>query len=192
MWLVVTQWQGKKKRACKNNVPPPSKANKPPSQSKQRKKKEQEAVKSKTEKQLRHANKNEEGGTSVRDEEFNDKFSAVLQYGGEFVFLNDGRTIYRGGMSSLVSELRLEEFTLDSIIRKDDDCYNFAAYNCANRIDGELFIEHDVVDMGATVRLPRCVNEVGEMEGSDEDEVEGLGDSEDERATALVDGFDVL
>ncbi|XP_058749183.1 uncharacterized protein LOC131622170 [Vicia villosa] len=192
---------GKKKRACKNKVPPPSKANKPPSQSKHRKKKEQEPVKSKKEKQVRHANKNEEGGTSVRDEEFNDKFSAVLQYGGEFVFLNDGRTIYRGGMSSLVSELRLEEFTLDSIhrlvmgwgyregtyriwtlireicedyfqIRKDDDCYDFAAYNCANRIDGELFIEHDVVDMEATVRLPRCVNEVGEMEGSDEDEKE--------------------
>ncbi|XP_058781430.1 uncharacterized protein LOC131655613 [Vicia villosa] len=210
---------GKKKRVCKKKAPPPSKATKPPSQSKQRKKKEQEAVKPKTEKQVRHANKNEEGGTSVRDEEFNDEFSAVIQYGGEFVFLNDGRTIYRGGMSSLVSGLRLEEFTLDSIhrlvmgwgyregtyriwtlireiyedyfqIRKDDDCYDFATYNCVNRIDGELFIEHDVVDIGATVRLPRCVNEVGEMEGSDEEEVEGLGDSEDERATALVDGFE--
>src|ERR1044072_7405599 len=149
----------------------------------------------------------------------NDKFNAVLQYGGEFVLLNDGAMIYRGGMSSLVSELRLDDFSMGSIhslltgwgykegtyrvwtlnreiddnyfqIRMDEDCYDFAAYSCATQTDGVLFREHNVAVMGARVRLPRCVNEVSQMEGSDEDDVEGLGDSEDDRATALVDGFE--
>ncbi|XP_058726497.1 uncharacterized protein LOC131597850 [Vicia villosa] len=197
---------GKKKRASKKALPP-SKPSENPSKSKQGKKTKKDAE------------KHEEDGTSVHDDQSNDMFKAVTQFGGEFVLLNNGDTIYRGGLSSLVSELRLEEFTMDSIhrlvmgwgyregtyriwtlireisedyfqIRKDEDCYDFAAYSCANLIDGELFIEHDVDDLGASVTSPRCVNEVVEMEGSDEDVVEGLGDSEDERATAILDGFE--
>ncbi|XP_058769018.1 uncharacterized protein LOC131642868 [Vicia villosa] len=152
---------GKKKRASKK-VSPPSKPSEKLSKSKQGKKMKKDAEKHK------------EDGTSVHGDQSNDMFNAVIQYGGEFVLLNNGDKIYRGGVSSLVSELCLEEFTMNNI------------HSCANRIDGELFIEHDVDDLGASVTSPRCVNEVVDMEGSDE----GLGDSEDERATAILDGFE--
>ncbi|XP_058742255.1 uncharacterized protein LOC131614714 [Vicia villosa] len=199
---------GKKKRASKK-VPPPSKPSEKLSKTKQGRKTKKE----------KDAEKQTEDGPSVHIAQSNDMFNAVIQYGGEFVLLNNGDMIYRGGVSSLVSELRLEEFTMDSVhrlvmdwgyregtyriwtlireicedcfqLKKDDDCYDFAAYSCVNQIDGELFIEHDVDYSVASVRSPRCVNEVVEMEGSDEDDVEGLGDSEDERATAILDGFE--
>ncbi|KAI5404655.1 hypothetical protein KIW84_051710 [Lathyrus oleraceus] len=60
-------------------------------------------------------------------------------------------------------------------ISKDVDAYDFAAYACASNVDGDIFVEHDVDD----------------MEGLDDDVVEGLYDSEDDRAITLVDGFDV-
>ncbi|KAI5402637.1 hypothetical protein KIW84_050293 [Lathyrus oleraceus] len=37
---------------------------------------------------------------------------------------------------------------------------------------------------------PKCVNGVTNVEGLDDEVVEGLNDSEDDRVTALVDGFD--
>ncbi|XP_058776819.1 uncharacterized protein LOC131651168 [Vicia villosa] len=152
---------GKKKRASKK-VPPPSKPSEKLSKTKRGRKTKKE----------KDAEKHKEDGTSVHGDRSNDMFNAVIQYGGEFVLLNNGDTIYRGGVSSLVSELRLEEFAMDSVHR------------------WELFIEHDVDDSIASVRSPRCVNEVVEMEGSDEEDVEGLGDSEDERATTVLDGFE--
>ncbi|CAI8586369.1 unnamed protein product [Vicia faba] len=73
---------------------------------------------------------------------------------------------------------------------KDDDYYDFAAYACGTQLDGEMFVEHDVTDIGASVSSPRCVNENVKMEGCDDNLVEGLGDSEDERSTVIIDGFE--
>ncbi|XP_058766709.1 uncharacterized protein LOC131640313 [Vicia villosa] len=53
-----------------------------------------------------------------------------------------------------------------------------------------MFLEHDVIYVSVSVRSPRCVNEVVQMINVDEDGVEGLGDSEYERATALLNGFE--
>lgn len=51
-------------------------------------------------------------------------------------------------------------------------------------------MEHDVDDVELRVRVPKCVNGVKDVEGLDDEVVEGLDNSEDDRATALVDGFD--
>ncbi|KAI5447078.1 hypothetical protein KIW84_014794 [Lathyrus oleraceus] len=32
-------------------------------------------------------------------------------------------------------------------IRKDDDAYNFAAYDCATKVDGDIHLEHDVTNL---------------------------------------------
>ncbi|XP_058747019.1 uncharacterized protein LOC131620008 [Vicia villosa] len=114
-------------------------------------------------------------------------FNVVFHYGGEFVSLNDGVMIYRGGVTTVVTNINISTFTM---IKRDDDCYDFEAYANANKVDGEMFVEHEVIDVSLTVRSLRCVNEVVQMDKCDEDGVEGLGDSEDERATALLDGFE--
>lgn len=62
-------------------------------------------------------------------------------------------------------------------IRNDDDAYNFDVYAYATQVDGDIFVEYDV-------------NGVTSMEGIDDEVIEGLDDSEDDRATTLVDGFD--
>ncbi|CAI8610900.1 unnamed protein product [Vicia faba] len=120
--------------------------------------------------------------------------------------------IYRGGMSTLVYGTHIDKLTMVTVprmltgwgytqgtyrrwmkiieidanffqIRKDDDCYNFAAYACANEVDGEMFVEHDVRGVEVSVRSPRCVNEILDMDRCDEEGVECMGDSADERAT---------
>lgn len=45
-------------------------------------------------------------------------------------------------------------------IRKDDDAYNFAAYDCTTKVDGDIYLEHDVTDIELKVRVPKCVNRV--------------------------------
>jgi hypothetical protein len=135
--------------------------------------------------------------------------------------MNEGHMIYRGGVTTLVSNLHVDMFTMDSVrkmlngwgfnegtyrvwtkiieidsnhfqIRKDDDCYDLAAFSCANEVEGHIFVEHDVIDTSVSVVSPRCVNETVEVDNWDEDGVEGLGDSEDERATGLMDGFEEI
>ena len=51
-------------------------------------------------------------------------------------------------------------------------------------------MEHSLGGLDADDMEPNCVNEVNEMDGLEEEMVEGLDDSEDERATALLDGFE--
>src|SRR3954470_3561625 len=53
-----------------------------------------------------------------------------------------------------------------------------------------MFVQHDVSEVASNGR-PICVHEFTELneDVSDEDVVKGLNDSEDERTTALVDGF---
>ncbi|XP_058776719.1 uncharacterized protein LOC131651056 [Vicia villosa] len=54
-----------------------------------------------------------------------------------------------------------------------------------------MFVEHDVCGIEVTVRRLRCVNEMVELDVSDEEErVKGLNDSEAKRTTAIADGFD--
>ncbi|CAI8597113.1 unnamed protein product [Vicia faba] len=55
---------------------------------------------------------------------------------------------------------------------------------------GHLFVEHSQGGLYADDTKLNCVNEVNEMDGLEEEMVEGLDDSEDERATALLDGFE--
>lgn len=149
----------------------------------------------------------------------NQLFNVVFHYEGEFVRLIDGVMIYRGGVSSLVTNIHIDKFTMVTLnrmltgwgfkqgtyrawtkivefdpiffhISKDDDCYDFAAYACVTEVDGVMYVEHDVGNVSGSVRSPRCVNEIVEMDRFDDEGVEGLGDSEDERATAILDGFE--
>ena len=93
--------------------------------------------------------------------------------------LNNGVMIYIGGVFTLVSDLHMDQLTMLNIhglvigwgykqgtyrtwtliheiddnyfqIRKDDDCYDFAAHACATQLDREMFVEHDVTDIGAS------------------------------------------
>ncbi|XP_058765177.1 uncharacterized protein LOC131638625 [Vicia villosa] len=142
-------------------------------------------------------------------------FNALFRHGGEFID-NNGETIYRGGVSTLVSGEHIDEWTMHHIlnlvtgwgylegcfrlwtkivdidpnyfqITNDGDAYDFAAYCCAMQVDGEIFVEHDPSVVGNVT--PKYVSD---LEVSDEEIIEGFNDSEDERTTAIVDGFDDL
>ncbi|CAK8575777.1 unnamed protein product [Lathyrus sativus] len=146
-------------------------------------------------------------------------FNATFHHGGEFVMVNQNEIIYKGGVDSNMSGLHIENWTIDSVhkmvnrwgykkgsyrlwtkfleidesfiqIRKDDDAYDFGSYCCAMVTDGDIFVEYDVKNMELGVREPKCVNRVTDMEGIEDEVVEGLDDREDDIATALVDGFE--
>lgn len=51
-------------------------------------------------------------------------------------------------------------------------------------------MEYDVTGIEVIVNSPRCVNEIIDLDGCDDDGVEGFNDSENERTTAIADGFD--
>ncbi|XP_058748392.1 uncharacterized protein LOC131621369 [Vicia villosa] len=145
--------------------------------------------------------------------------SVVFHHGGEFVSMSDGVMIYRGGVATHVNDIHIDNFTMVCVkkllnewgynegtfrvwtkvveidpnffqIKKDDDCYDVVAFSYANEVEGFIYVEHDVVDVSFSVVSPRCVSETDVMDQSDEDGVEGLGDSEDGRATGLEDGFE--
>ncbi|XP_058751316.1 uncharacterized protein LOC131624382 [Vicia villosa] len=145
--------------------------------------------------------------------------SVVFHHGGEFVSMSDGVMIYRGGVTTHVTDIHIDNFTMVCVkkllnewgynegtfrvwtkvveidpnffqIKKDHDCCDVAAFSYANEVEGVIYVEHDVVDVSFSVVSPRCVNETDVMDQSDEEGVEGLGDSEDERATGLEDGFE--
>ncbi|XP_058784822.1 uncharacterized protein LOC131659682 [Vicia villosa] len=115
--------------------------------------------------------------------------NVVFHHGGEFVSMSDGVMIYRVGVTTHVTDIHIDNFTMVCVkkllnewgynegtfrvwtkvveidpnffqIKKDDDCYDVVAFSYANE------------------------------DQSDEEGVEGLGDSEDERATGLEDGFE--
>ncbi|XP_058766212.1 uncharacterized protein LOC131639766 [Vicia villosa] len=75
-------------------------------------------------------------------------------------------------------------------IRKDDDAYDFDSYFCANGTEGDLYLEHDAENIELYVREPACVNGDTDLDDLGDEVVEGLDDSEDDRATALLDGFE--
>ncbi|KAI5441517.1 hypothetical protein KIW84_010843 [Lathyrus oleraceus] len=75
-------------------------------------------------------------------------------------------------------------------IRNNDDAYDFSAYACATEVDGEMFVEHDVTGIEVTVNSHRCMNEMVEINGCDNERVERFNDSEEERIIFTADGFD--
>ncbi|XP_058746525.1 uncharacterized protein LOC131619449 [Vicia villosa] len=155
----------------------------------------------------------------IEDEKNMHLISVVFHHGWEFVSMGDGVMIYRGGVTTHVTDIHIDNFTMICVnkllnewgynegtfrvqtkvveidpnffqIKKDDDCYDVAAFSYANEVEGVMYVEHDVVDVSFSVVSPRCVNETDVQDQSDEEGVEGLGDSEDERATGLEDGFE--
>ncbi|KAI5414524.1 hypothetical protein KIW84_040139 [Lathyrus oleraceus] len=146
-------------------------------------------------------------------------FNVIFHHGGEFVRLNDGDTIYNGGVSTRVYEQLIDKWSMVNIhklvngwgyiegaykiwtkildidgnffqIRNNDDACNFAAYTCATEVDGEMFVKHDVTGIEVIVNIHRCLNGMVELDGRDDEGVEGFNDSVDERTTAIADGFD--
>ncbi|KAI5384162.1 hypothetical protein KIW84_071244 [Lathyrus oleraceus] len=146
-------------------------------------------------------------------------FNVVFHHGKEFVRLNDGDTIYMGGVSTIVFGKLIDKWSVVNIrklvnnwgyikgtykmwtkilniyenffqIRNSDYAYDFAAYACAAEVDGEMFVEHDVTGIEIIVKSHMCMNEMVELDGFDDEGVEGFNDSEDERTTAIADGFD--
>lgn len=55
-----------------------------------------------------------------------------------------------------------------------------------------MFVEHDVTDIEVTVKSPRCVNKMVELDICDDEGIEWFNDSEDERTTAIADEFDEI
>lgn len=146
-------------------------------------------------------------------------FNVVFHHGGEFVRLNDGDMIYRGGVLTIVSGKLIDKWLMVNIhnlvngwgyiewtyriwtkildidetffqIRNNNDAYDFAAYACAIEECGEMIVEHDVTGIEVMVKSLRFVNEMVELDGCDDKGVEGFNDSEDERTTTIVNGFD--
>ncbi|KAI5434587.1 hypothetical protein KIW84_021427 [Lathyrus oleraceus] len=137
-------------------------------------------------------------------------FNVSFHHGGEFILVKQNDIIYRGGVDTHVSGQHINKWTIGSIrtlvnmwgykegtyrlwtkimemdegffqITKDDDAYDFAAYSCATQVDGDIFFEHDVDDMKLRVRVPKCVNRVTGVEGLDDEVVERLDNSEDDK-----------
>ncbi|XP_058767340.1 uncharacterized protein LOC131641032 [Vicia villosa] len=160
----------------------------------------------------------EDGGATVDSPELNVRFDCLFHHGGEFMKPHDGEMIYRGGVTTLITGVHIERWSQTHIqkvvsgwgyeagsfrlwtkipeidpnffqIKTDSDAYDLAAFACSMRVDGKLFVEHDA-DIHSS--KPRCVNESLELEVSDEEILEGMNDSEDERATALDDGFGLV
>ncbi|XP_058733420.1 uncharacterized protein LOC131605036 [Vicia villosa] len=124
-------------------------------------------------------------------------FNAVFHHGGEFVSINDGVMIYRGGVTTLVTNIHISTFTMVSVhrmligwgykegsyrawtkvveidpnlfqIKRDGDCYDFAAYASTNEVDGEMFLEPDVIHVSVSVRninVTIPVNEAPSLSG---------------------------
>ncbi|XP_050908438.1 uncharacterized protein LOC127122074 [Lathyrus oleraceus] len=82
------------------------------------------------------------------------------------------------------------------LIRKDDDAVDdVALYLSVMNVKGDLYVEHSTGNMDPADREPKCVNDDDHPPDNgivrlDEEKVEGLDDSEDERATAYFDGFE--
>ncbi|KAI5439719.1 hypothetical protein KIW84_025189 [Lathyrus oleraceus] len=120
-------------------------------------------------------------------------FNGVFHHGGEFVRLNGGDTICMGDVSNIVSGQLIDKWSMvnnHKLIRNNDDAYDFAAYVCLTEVDGEMFVEHDVTSIKVIVKSSRCVNEMVELDGCDDEGLEGFNDNEDESTTAIADGFD--
>ncbi|XP_058766938.1 uncharacterized protein LOC131640561 [Vicia villosa] len=77
-------------------------------------------------------------------------------------------------------------------IKSDDDAFDFSAYSTATQTDGDMYVEHIVSGLELSGRTPRCVNDFVGLDATDEDAVERLNNSEDERTTTIADGFEEI
>ncbi|GAU21282.1 hypothetical protein TSUD_286920 [Trifolium subterraneum] len=117
--------------------------------------------------------KNEE---PVDEESLSNVFSVVFNHGGEFCKENN-KFFYRGGKQTVVDGADMDNFTksrVNSLIMGwgyEQDSFKVWS-------DGQLYVEYkdDESDKSGFIEY-------------DSDEVEGLDDSEDERAAGLYDGF---
>ncbi|GAU34421.1 hypothetical protein TSUD_393740 [Trifolium subterraneum] len=147
--------------------------------------------------------KNEE---PVDEESFSNVFSVVFNHGGEFCKENNN-FFYRGGKQTVVDGEDMDNFTKSRVnslimgwgyeqdnfkvwsryfnedegfwqVNRDDDFYEVACGILGGPGDGQVYVEHkdDESDGSGFIEY-------------DSDEVEGLDDSEDERAARLDDGF---
>ncbi|GAU39191.1 hypothetical protein TSUD_270350 [Trifolium subterraneum] len=147
--------------------------------------------------------KNEE---PIGEESFFNVFSVVFNHGGEFCQENN-KFFYRGGKQTVVDVEDMDNFTKSRVnslimgwgyeqdsfkvwniyfnedegfwkVNRDDDFYEVACGILGGPGDGQLYVEHkdDESDGSGFIEY-------------DSDEVEGLDDSEDERAAGLDDGF---
>ncbi|XP_058783089.1 uncharacterized protein LOC131657741 [Vicia villosa] len=171
----------------------------------------------KTKKNPSESNVQEEA--QVKSQE-SDHFNVTFHHGGEFVRVGGEEIIYRGGVDTTITGMHVGSWGLDSIvkivsrlgyeegsfrvwtkvleiqegflyIRSDDDAVDFAMYFSVMNVTGDLYVEHSKgVKFERSDRAPNCVNEEKQLDGLEEEIVDGLDDSEDERATGLADGFD--
>jgi hypothetical protein len=82
----------------------------------------------------------------------------------------------------------------------DDVVGDIFIYSTANKVDGHLYVEHNVHNSVEKVNEPKCLdldvgsNEEGNVFISDDDDVKGLrfDDSENGRTTAHEDGFELI
>ncbi|XP_058783308.1 uncharacterized protein LOC131657984 [Vicia villosa] len=91
-------------------------------------------------------------------------FNVVFHHGGEFVRMDDGEIIFRGGLSRTVYR------------QSDDNAYDLSAYATAMQLDADM--------------RRSCVNDFAGLDVSDEERVKRLNDNGDERTTAIADGFE--
>jgi len=85
-------------------------------------------------------------------------------------------------------------------VNEDHIAEEISGYSIGNKVHGHIYVEHNVLDITVKADQPRCLdldagyNEEVEMFSSDDDGGKAVrfDDSEDERTTALEDGFEVF
>lgn len=80
----------------------------------------------------------------------------------------------------------------------DDDIKDVGLHAVSTKMDGHIYVEHNVSSNSTKVAEPKCIELIGKEgsadDASSEDEVRGIrfDDSEEERTMALNDGFEVV
>ncbi|KAI5425259.1 hypothetical protein KIW84_031165 [Lathyrus oleraceus] len=108
-------------------------------------------------------------------------FSVVFHHGGEFV--REEIMFYMGGVQST-----------------DHRVIDVSTYVVGNSVEGNLYVEYNVKDIKVKVVKPQCINVTVRNESSDEDADESdddamevrFDDNEEDMATALNDGFEIV
>lgn len=152
-------------------------------------------------------------------------FNVVFHHGGEFA--REETLFYRGGVETLITGQDFDLWSYFEAVglvegwkyakssfrlwRKiegvddtfkhilfDDDIKDVGLHAVSTKLDGQIYVEHNVSSNSTKVAEPKCIELIGKEgsgdDDSSEDEAKGIrfDDSEEERTMALDDGFEVV
>lgn len=74
----------------------------------------------------------------------------------------------------------------------EDDAYDFSAYDFVCKLDGHIYMEHEVKDIYLRVREPQFIDEMSDIKGTNDVGDKGFYVSEDDKLLVLHMGFKLI